>query len=169
MPTSIASAAVGSRSNVVSGPSTNCFASARRAVPNGGADRLWLQREGGGRVLCRFGRRQGEWCITYEADDPSNIVDLNVGMCPPKLQPRLRSLEKPPRFGIAHDPLTPLLLPARTGTYFTPEIDKCGAPDKSNGWHALRLHMFNRENLTATANHDAIRLSAMSGAAARIW
>ena len=88
--------------------------------------------------LRRFGHRQGEWCITYEADDPSDIVDPNVGMCPLKLQPRLRSLEKLPRFGIAHDPLASLLLPSRTGTYFAPEIDKCRAPDKSDGWHALR-------------------------------
>jgi hypothetical protein len=132
---------------VVSGPRTNCFASARCAVPDGGPDRLRLQGEGGGRVLFRFGHRQGEWCITYEADDPSDIVDPNVGMCPLKLQSRLRSLEKPPRFGIAHDPLTSLLLPSRTGTYFAPEIDKCRAPDKSNGWHALRPpHVQSRES-----------------------
>ena len=68
-------------------------------------------------------------------------------MCPLKLQSRLRSLEKPPRFGIAHDPLTSLLLPSRTGTYFAPEIDKCRAPDKSNGWHALRPpHVQSRES-----------------------
>jgi hypothetical protein len=70
-----------------------------------------------------------------------------VGMCPLKLQSRLRSLEKPPRFGIAHDPLTSLLLPSRTGTYFAPEIDKCRAPGKSNGWHALRPpHVKSRES-----------------------
>ena len=132
---------------VVSGPRTNCFAPARCAVPDGGPDRLRLQGEGGGRVLFRLGHRQGEWCITYKADDPSDIVDPNVGMCPLKLQSRLRSLEKPPRFGIAHDPLTSLLLPSRTGTYFAPEIDRCRAPDKSNGWHALRPpHVLSRES-----------------------
>ena len=67
-----------------------------------------------------------------------------------------RSLGKPPRLGIAHEPLTPLLLPSRTGTYFAPEIDKCRAPDKSNGWHALRPPHVLRESLTASANHDAI-------------
>src|SRR3984957_2523471 len=169
MPTSIASAAVGSRSNVVSGPRTNCFASARCAVPDGGPDRLRLQGEGGNRVLFRLGHRQGEWCITYKADDPSDIVDPNVGMCPLKLQSRLRSLEKPPRFGIAHDPLTSLLLPSRTGTYFAPEIDKCRAPDKPNGWHALRPPNVQSRESTAATNHDAIRSSAMSAASARIW
>jgi hypothetical protein len=100
-----------------------------------------------GHLLFLFGHREGKWCITHKANDPSDIVDPNVGMCPLKLQPRLRCLEKPPCFGIAHEPLTPLLLPSRTGTYFAPEIDKCRAPDKSNGWHALRPpHVLSRES-----------------------
>ena len=146
MPPSIASAAVGSRSRWF--PTRGLITSHPFGALCRTGDLTIATTAGGrGRVLSRFGHRQGEWCITYKADDPSDIVDPNVGMCPLKLQSRLRSLEKPPRFGIAHDPLTSLLLPSRTGTYFAPEIDKCRAPDKSNGWHALRPpHVQSRES-----------------------
>src|SRR6478736_2134154 len=127
MPTSIASSAV-NRKGTDSHSLCALYRSGTRPIAA-------ARSEAGGRLLFRFGQRQGEGCITHEPYDPRDIVDANVGMGPLKLQPRLRCLKKPPRFGIAHDPLTPLLLPSRTGTYFAPEIDKCRAPDKSNGWH----------------------------------
>ena len=87
-------------------------------------------------------------------------VDPNFGMRPLKLQSGLRSSEKPLRFGIAHDPLAPLLLPSRTGTYFAPKIDQYRVPDEFEEWMARRCILLQSiGNPTTLANYDAILAS----------
>ncbi len=55
---------------------------------------------------------------TYEADEPCDAIDRDLGVPALKVQLRLCHIQEALRFGLAHHPLSAPALPLRPGTDF---------------------------------------------------
>ena len=76
------------------------------------------------------------WCSTHKSENPADVVDLNLSLRPLEVQPSLGGANKCLSFGVTHEPVPPLPMPTRSGTYLTPETNEHRVPGKSNSWHS---------------------------------
>ena len=55
---------------------------------------------------------------------------------PLEVQPSLRGANECLSLSVTHEPVPPLPMPTRSGTYLTPETHQYRVPGELNGWHS---------------------------------
>src|ERR1700730_10376831 len=76
------------------------------------------------------------WCSTHKSENPADVVDANLSLRPLEVQASLGGTNECLSFDVTHEPVPPLPMPTRSGTYLAPEIDEHRVPGESNGWHS---------------------------------
>ena len=89
-------------------------------------------------ALALFGHcvPQRIWCSTHKSENPADVVDSNLSLRPLEVQPSLGGTNECLSFDVTHEPVPPLPMPTRSGTYLAPETNEHRVPGESNGWHS---------------------------------
>ena len=109
--------------------------------------------QAGALTLIGYRVPQRIWCSTHKSENPADVIDPNLSLRPLEVQPSLRGANECLSFSITHDPVPPLPMPTRPGTYLTPEINEDRVPGETNGWRSDSP--VRQSNHTATENHCA--------------
>ena len=92
--------------------------------------------QAGALVLFGYCVPQRIWCSTHKSENPADVIDSNLSLRPLEVQPSLRGANECLSFSVTHEPVPPLPMPTRSGTYLTPETNEHRVPGESNSWHS---------------------------------
>ena len=87
---------------------------------------LELCDQAGALALIGFCGPQRIWCSTHKSENPGDLIDSYLSLRPLEVQPSLGGTNKCLSFDVTHEPVPPLPMPTRSGTYLTPDANETG-------------------------------------------
>ena len=102
----------------------------------GPAHLLELCDQAGALALFGYCVHQRIWCSMHKSENPADVINSNLSLRPLEVQPSLGGTNECLSLCVTHEPVSPLPMPTRSGTYLTPQTNEHRVPGESNGWHS---------------------------------